>query len=130
MSWFAENLQSALYDRLSGYTPLTAVAAVYDHVPQSSTFPYVTIGEDVLTGWSGDDFVGAEGSVTVHTWSRHRGRVETKQIQGHLFDALSRFELPIAGVTLVTLEFAGARSQVDTDGRTRHGITEFDVIFA
>ena len=61
------------------YNPIGDAIPVYDNVPQvSSAFPYVTIGEDIFTDMSTDTELINLVSITVHTWSRHSGRSETK----------------------------------------------------
>lgn len=131
---YGNAIQKAIYDTLTAYSPLMAVVTgVYDNVPQAidsgsvTAFPYVTIGEDVIVEWDTDDSLGANATITVHTWSRTAGRKECKTIQGHIFDALSRQELTVTGYTLVTIEYEGEESFLDFDGETRHGVSTFRI---
>ena len=132
---FGSSVQAAVYTALTGDVSLmAAVEGVYDNVPQAidtgsaAAFPYVTIGEDSLAEWDTDDSLGAQGSITVHTWSRARGRKECKDIQGLVYNALTRAELVLSGYTLVTVEFEGEQSFLDPDGLTRHGVSTFRII--
>lgn len=129
---YGNAIQSAIYTRLKAYAPLNAVVTgVYDNVPQAidsgsvTAFPYVTIGEDVIVEWDTDDSLGANATITVHTWSRKAGRKECKAIQGHIQDALARHELSVTGYTMVTIEYEGEESFLDFDGETRHGVSTF-----
>ena len=132
---FGIAVQTAIHGALTAHAPLMAlVSGVYDNVPQAadsgdgSAYPYVTIGEDVHTDWSTDTSLGDDASITIHTWSRYRGRKETKQIQGAIYDALTRVNLSVSGYKLVTIDFLDEQSFIDTDGLTRHGVSTFRVL--
>lgn len=122
MTWWA--IQQAVYTRLAGQLSVP----VYDHAPQDVAFPYVELGEIDAIPFDTDDSVGAETTVTIHTWSRYRGWKEVKEIQGRVYDALHRYNLPVAGAHLVTVEFEIGRTFLDADGLTRHGVQEFRII--
>lgn len=125
-------LQKAVYERLSAYTGLTDLLAadpafadtpaVYDHVPQEAAYPYVVIGDDYPLEWDTDTTTGTDTEMTIHVWSRFRGRKETKQIQDAIYAALHRHELVVDGAHTVSIEFEDARSFVEDDGLTRHGV--------
>ena len=121
-------IQQAIYTKLSNDAPLSAVVSIYDNAPQDGAFPYVTIGEDVLIEWDTDTELGVVGSITLHTWSRERGRKETKTIQGLIYDALHRTTLTSSGYKFVTIDQQEVSTNIDPDGLTRHGIQEFKVI--
>ncbi len=122
-------LQTALYARLANYAPLSALAdAVYDHVPQDAAFPYVQVGEIDGTEWDTDTSLGSDDTVTIHVWSRYRGRLETHQIQDAIYGALHRHALAVDGAHVVTVEFEFADSLLDPDGLTRHGVQRFRVL--
>ena len=132
---FAIAVQTAVYQRLTGYAPLMAVIqGVYDNVPQpddsgsAADFPYVTIGDDSVVEWCDDTKSGADILVNIHTWSRARGRKETKIIQGHIFDALHRYALSVSGYHNVGIDFESDQSFMDVDGFTRHGVSVFRII--
>lgn len=120
-------IQAAIYSRLTTYAPLTGYST-YDHVPQNATFPYNVIGEGTATQWDTDDSVGSDATVTIHTWSRYRGRKEVKEIQKLIYDALHRYELPVAGSHTVTVEWEYTDTMLDPDGLTRHGVIRFRII--
>jgi hypothetical protein len=121
--------QRAIYERLAGdYDVTSLVQAVYDHVPQDAAFPYVVIGDSTEAQWDTDDSTGTEATVTIHVWSRFRGRSETKLIQDAIYQSLHRYDLPIDGVHTVTVEWEYAESFLDPDGLTRHGVQRFRII--
>lgn len=129
-----ENLQKAIYQKLKGSATLTAVVVgVYDDVPQSSdsglasAFPYVTIGDDSSTEWDTDTELGVEVLITIHVWSRAKGRTETKQIQKIVYNLLHRCKLSVKDSVLVGCEYISDESFMDSDGKTRHGVQQFRV---
>lgn len=126
---FEVAVQNAVIDALKASAPLLAlVKGVFDNVPQSTAFPYVTVGEDNHTEWDTDEIIGSDCSITVHTWSRKRGRGETKNIQGHIYNALHRAELSHAGYRFDSVNFETSNSFMDADGLTRHGVQTFRVL--
>jgi hypothetical protein len=118
---FASAIQEAVFERLAAQPNLT----VYDDVPKNKTFPYVVVGEDTHVPFDTDDSLGAESTVTIHVWSRYRGKKEAKDIQGVVYDALTRQDLTIAGYDLITIEFDYSDVMLDADGITRHGVQRF-----
>lgn len=121
---FASEIQQAVFDRLASDSSLT----VYDHVPEDAAFPYVVIGEDTHVPFDTDDSLGAESTVTIHVWSRYRGKKEAKDMQGTIYDALTRQELTIDGYDLITIEFEYSDVLLDPDGITIHGVSRFRFI--
>lgn len=118
----SQPLQAAVWGRLSA---VLAPVPVYDNPPQDLAQPYVVIGEDFHQPWDTDDSIGSESVLTVHTWSTYRGRMEVKTIQGQIYDALHRFELPVTGFATVTVEFESAEVFRDQDGESMHGVSKF-----
>ena len=118
------------------YTVLDAALSVpvYDRVPQgsdsgdASVFPYVTIGEDVITPWDTNTEVGASISITVNTWSRYKGLKETKELQGEIYDALHRQTLTVTGYRFIGCDEQQSDSFMDADGETRHGVQTFRIL--
>jgi len=125
MSAFETVVQSAVYSKLS-----TDLAYdIYDEVPQeTSTFPYLTIGEDVHTTIDTDTELMNQVSITVHTWSRYSGRAQTKQIQGLIYDSLHRASLSYSGYNFINIAQVSSESLLDSDGLTRHGIQTFNLL--
>ena len=135
---FELNVQNSVLNRLLASTDLSAIVGgrIYGDVPQDAIFPYVTIGEDVATDWSTHYDTGQSISVVMHTWSRARGRRETKRMQSAIYFALNRYNFPpIVPVDpsdptydIVGCDFEGSQSFVDYDGLTRHGVSTFRIL--
>lgn len=130
MTAFALVVQKAIYDQLS--TDLATL--VYDDVLQpsnsgnSADFPYITIGEDVLTYNDTDTDRSNNVSITIHVWSRKQGRLETKTIQSEIYDSLHNANIVQAGYNFVIITEQNSTSFLDPDGATRHGIQTFNLI--
>ena len=91
-------LQKAVFARLSGDAALmTLVTAIYDQVPEEPSFPYVTIGEDTAMDWGTKSTQGQEVTLTIHAWSRARGRREVKQIMAEIYRLLHEATLIVSG---------------------------------
>jgi Protein of unknown function (DUF3168) len=122
-------LQKAVYDALTANADLTAaVSGVYDHVPADTSFPYVTIGETTIADWSSKSFDGQAHALTLHIWSRARGRKEAKEIMALLYDTLHDAALVVEGQELVNLRFDFGQTLLDADGLTVHGFQRYRAV--
>ncbi|MCH8172470.1 MAG: DUF3168 domain-containing protein [Proteobacteria bacterium] len=130
MSAFGNAILKEVYTALVGNPTLLAlVQGVFDHVPQDISYPYVAIGELVETEFNDDDApAGVTASLTVHCYSRKRGRKETHDIQAEIQTALHRATLAASGFNFVSIDHEQSQSFTDADGITRHGIVEFKII--
>lgn len=123
-------LQEAIYTRLTDVLDVP----VYDHVPQpvdsgdNSKFPYVAIGDDTTIQWDTDSSDGFELTITIHSWSRARGRLEVKTLMGQVWDALHRYALPVVGYRTIFVYGEFSETFVEPDGITRHGVQRFRVL--
>jgi len=133
----AVELQKAIYSRMINYSALTSLLAtdprstspaVYDHVPQDATFPYVVVGDTTMAPFDTDDSTGNDATVTIHVWSEYRGRIETKEIQDAIYNALHRNDLTVTGSDTIMVEWEYADSELDPDGITRHGVQRFRTV--
>ncbi|MGH6719748.1 MAG: DUF3168 domain-containing protein [Alphaproteobacteria bacterium] len=122
-------VQKAVLALLQGDATLMAlVGGVHDHVAQEAAFPYVTLGEDRVAPFGSKTFAGTEHGLTLHVWSRARGRGETKAILARLRALLDQAPLAPLGHTLVDLRFTGAETLRDRDGLTYHGVARFRAV--
>ena len=122
-------LQAAVKTRLDEFTALNdIVGPVLDHATQDEAFPYVVIGDDTHNPLDTHSTQGSDSTITIHTWSRYRGKKETKEIQREIYNALHRYSLVVAGVDTVDCQFEFGESLLDEDGLTRHGIQRFRVL--
>lgn len=123
-------IQKAIYALLSGSSDLPEI---YDNVPQkdgriTATWPFVVIGEDTSIAWDTDDSVGAEATITIHSWTRYGGRAAAKPVMSTIYDLLHRAELEIEGYSAVTIDFEYSEVLEDTDQVTFHGVQRFRIL--
>jgi len=119
-------VQRTIYLALTADAPLMSmVTGVYDHVDQGTAYPYVVMGEDAAAEWDTDTEQGAESLLTIHTWSREKGRLQTKEIQQQIYEVLHRKELVINDAVFYSIFWEFSDSFLDPDGETRHGVMRF-----
>lgn len=136
-------LQTAIYNALIGDATLqSALGAsggdkkVYDTVPQNSSFPYVVIGDETGVDWSTKTDNGMEMTITLHVFTRGRGRSQCKTIIGHLHRILHRPSFPLSTLHLVDMDveftecFAEDGDAITGQAGTKdlityHGVTRF-----
>ena len=112
----------------------SANKAVYDQAPQvdqsegTTAFPYVVIGEDTAGEFDADDFAGQETTITLHVWSRYRGKKEVKQILDALYSALHNAALTVTGHIAVYCYFEYSESFQDPDGVSMHGVARYRIV--
>ena len=118
--------QRALYLLLTSDARLmTMVTGVHDHVDQGRPYPYIVIGEDAAMEFDTDTERGVESLFTIHTWSRERGRLETKEIQEVIYEVLHRQDITIEDAAFWSIFWEMSDSFVEPDGETRHGVMRF-----
>lgn len=125
-------LQVAIRNALANYAPLVAALAdgansIRDHAKQGTPYPYIVIGEADLSNDDTKDSHAWTASVTIHCWSTYAGRKEVKQVLGHVYDALHQKPPAMTGgYRCADCLFTLTESFVEPDGKTRHGVIEFD----
>lgn len=121
-------LQVGIYNRLTGYAPLTSAlggAKIYDHVPQGADAPYVVIGDDTTIDSDTKTSNGWGITLTIHCWDFEvAGRKSVKTIMGHIYDALHNSEanITVSGFTLVYLqqEYSENFQDITIEGANDH----------
>jgi hypothetical protein len=123
-------LQSRIYSTLNGDSNLTSTlgASIFDDVPQGSSYPFVTIGEEQSNEYGTMDLDGTDTAITIHVWSRYDGAKETKEILDRIHTLLHDSSLSVTGYNLVNLRFEFSDIMRDPDGVTRHGVIRFRAI--
>lgn len=117
-------LQKAIYAALTGAS--VCDGRIYDQVPDTATFPYVTIGEEDVVDDGNSCADAYEVFAKIHAWSRpiNESKLEIK-------DAVASIVPAIEGVTtvqdfiVVSNEFQGSNTLGDPDGKTEHSVITF-----
>ncbi|WP_341989967.1 DUF3168 domain-containing protein [Azorhizobium sp. AG788] len=126
----ARALRGAIHARLAADTPLQALVgnAIHDVPPKDAAFPFVTLGEAVVSDWSTATEGGSEQALTLHVFSRQGGRAEALAIASAVQEALHEAPLALDGHRLANLRATTAEIRRDSDGRTFHGLVRFRAI--
>jgi hypothetical protein len=120
-------IQVALVTTLKATGGIGTDDRVYDRVPDKPSFPYVTVGDDLVIG---DDVECGELSEVfcrIHVWSRAQngGFPEAKTIAGAIRARLRAIPPAPTGFTILETKFVQTQSLIDPDGLTRHVVLEF-----
>lgn len=132
MTYFSHfSLQQVLYQTLSGDSALSAlVTGVFDHVPQATAYPFVTLGEASIRDWSNLENAGTEQQITLRVWSREAGRKEAADIMERIVAVLQNADLSVSGQTLVLLKFVSSSIELQNDGLTTRGSLIFRALLS
>jgi hypothetical protein len=120
-------LQKAVVAALVADTAVGALIGerIYDAPPRDATFPYVTVGQVNTTDWSTGTEAGAEHQLTLHVWSRERGKKQCYAIAEAVEAALHDAALTLEDHALVNIRFEFAETRRDPDGITFHSAIRF-----
>lgn len=111
--------------RTSGALPPAVGKRVYDDVPATPTFPYVSLGDGQVLPDKADCVDGTEIFPQIDVWSRTVGFVECKQIARAIVAKLDDQALDVAGFRVNVFELQDTQYLRDPDGKTRHAAITF-----
>lgn len=119
----SDEVHEAVYERLTAdATLMTAVGSrVYQHVPDSTAYPYIHIGETFETKDATFEADGRSVLVWIHVWSDYTGEKEAWTITGLVGDLLDEYALTVDGGSVQSCEVEMAQVTRDPDGLRRHG---------
>jgi hypothetical protein len=120
-------LQAAVVTALKGNAGVIAVVGtrVYDNVPPTATFPYISLGDSQVLPDKADCIDGTEIFFNLDGWSRDLRFPECKSISKAVVAALDDQALTVTGYTAVVFELDSINYLRDPDGITRHVALSF-----
>ncbi|MBK9077729.1 MAG: DUF3168 domain-containing protein [Hyphomicrobium sp.] len=124
-------LQKAVFETLTAHAGVTSVLGgprVYDEVPPRADFPYLTFGQTTERDWSTGTEGGSEHILTLHVWSRARGRKETDDVMAATEAALHDAVLTLDGHRLINLRHESSDARREADGETYHGVARYRAV--
>ncbi len=138
----AQALHQAIYNRLNNasvtgflstqYAPLIAI---FSDVPQAmdsgqdSYFPFITIGQNVISPYDVKSSVGGSAVVQIDVWSRSRSSITINELADAIDARLRRQPLDIDGATHITTELQSATPSDDPDGKTKRVLLLYSVLW-
>lgn len=121
-----QSLQQALYQHLKNDATLNdLVSGIFDHVPQGSEYPFVTIGEAQVRDRSNIEKGASDQLVTIRVWSKGEGRKEASAIMERIAAITSRAELTLSGCVFESISFLSSTIALQNDGTTTRGSMNF-----
>lgn len=114
----AAALQSAIFQRLTGYPDLATVA-IYDAVPPNATGTFVLIGPEEARDQSDRTGAGADHQLVISVITDATGFLSIKTIAAAISDALIGVPLTLSRGVLVNLLFLRASARRISEGETR-----------
>ncbi|NWN89185.1 MAG: DUF3168 domain-containing protein [Micrococcaceae bacterium] len=121
-------IQVAIFQALSNDQQLSAdVTGVFDHVPDSTAFPYVTTGEVTTTPSGAHDRFGARSTITLHGWSTYNGKKEISEIANHLLRILDHKPLQVDGFHAVYVHHEQTVTMTERGNDIRHVAVRFAI---
>lgn len=118
-------LQAAIVAALKGESPPIIGGRIYDSVPTSPMFPYISLGEGQVLPDKSSCIDGVEIYPQIDVWSRGVGFGETKQIVKDVLRLLDDRTLALSGFNTVVFEYQSVQYLRDPDGLTRHAAVTF-----
>jgi hypothetical protein len=127
----ATELQKAIFAALRGEAALVAALGgpkIFDHAPANIAFPYFTFGRSTVYDWSTATEQGSEHLVTLHVWSKAKGKAETLTLMDLAGARLHDAELALAGHRLVNLRLEFSDARFEEDVSAYHGLLRFRAV--
>jgi Tfp pilus assembly protein PilX len=127
----ASALQTAIYRRLAGFTPLTALtgaSGIVDRRLSAPTSPLVVIAAIDSTDRSTSTEAGEEHTVTLEVWSQAAGHRQAQAIEAAVRAALHDAALTLAGHHLVLLLHRDTRLRRDGSSRFHRAEMRFRAV--
>lgn len=124
-------LQGRIYELLIEDASVHALCGdrIYDNVPESRSFPYVSFGASDTVEDDADCITGEVETLQIDCWSRYKGGFkELKQITGAVKEALHSRSGDLETDALVEMRVVGIRHFRDPDGLTSHGVVTVQAI--
>lgn len=133
MPMAAAELQRAIFDALRADAALTALlggaAKIIDHAPADIAFPYISFGRVSAYDWSTATETGSEHIVSLHVWSKGKGKKEALAILARAEVLLHDQPLDLSsGYTLVNLRAEFSEVRYDEDQMVYHGVGRFRAV--
>ncbi|HEY6633166.1 MAG TPA: DUF3168 domain-containing protein [Rhizobiaceae bacterium] len=126
----AAELQRAIFEALRGNGALAALVGtrIFDHAPANVAFPYITFGRTSVYDWSTATESGTEQLLTLHAWSKGKGKKEVLEIMELTRQTLDDAALELEGHRLVNLRLEFSEARYDDRNEAHHGLLRFRAV--
>ncbi|MFE9737341.1 DUF3168 domain-containing protein [Streptomyces sp. NPDC006477] len=123
-------VQQAVYALLSTDTQLRAMTnGVWDNVPETTRFPYITLGEATEIPSNAHDRFGRDTTITLHVWTQSLGHSQGLEIGARVNFLLDHQPLAITGLAHVAtlFEFSQTLTDPEPPGDVRHLVLRYRI---
>lgn len=126
-------LQTAIVAKLKADATLVALLggkqAVYDQPPETSTYPYVRVGDHLSIPDNDLTSFGRQITVTLHIWTKKRGNKDGQDIAARINRILDHqpAALAVVGHRVVSIRNEFDQALSDPDPEIRHHVLRFRV---
>lgn len=126
MTQFSYALQKALHSLLTSDSELSGlISGVFDFVPAKTAYPYVTLGDMRSVDESTATSTLVRLNLTLHVYSRERGRKEAHEIMQLVYELLHDAQPVTEECRIVSLRYQSSQIELLRDGLTYHGRVVF-----
>lgn len=127
----ADALQAGIYTLLSGDVTLSALANVYDGVPETAEPAWVVIGEAISTPDGVHGTEGRQTSATIHSWTRGDGFSPVNAIGARIVALLwhqhADLDPLVAGHKVWKVDHEFSQTMGDPEPHVRHRVDRFRI---
>jgi hypothetical protein len=138
MTWAPEQTQKSIYETLTADAALMALLLttvggaqkVFDHIPDNSPYPYVSLRIKPMTDRANESWDGVQINVQIDVWYQYSGLGDLKvqQIQKRIDELLhDNNTMCIDGWNIVSFRRQTVTILDEPDGRTKHGVQIFNL---
>lgn len=106
--------QKALYDYLKQYYK------TYDYVEKNPTYPCIRVGDDPAGPYDTKTHEGLEISLTIHAWSKNKGKKEIKMLLDDI-----RGKMKVFSMTNLQAVYFEHMEVFDESEDVKHGVLEY-----
>jgi hypothetical protein len=124
-------VQAAVYGRLTADEQLKAlISGVYDYVPETAAYPFVTIGEAIETPDNTVSGLGRQTVITLHVWTRARGHTPGLRVAARITALLDHQPLTITGSHHIATRYEFSQTLTDPEppGDVRHVVLRYRIV--
>lgn len=123
------DVQKAIVAALKGFSPDIAGDRISDRPDPATPFPYIEVGETQVLQADVSGRTGADEYLTLHIWSRYKGKMEVRQIAAQVSSALHATSLSVPDMSSAYVFVRDLRIMTDPDGKTEHGIMDVRITY-
>lgn len=99
-------VQAALVTALQAHPALAdGLSGIYDGPPPRAAFPYVAIGDGLVSDWSTKTATGRELRVALTVWDDGEEPARLQDLMGHVEDAVAALPRDLTGWRVASIVF-------------------------